>query len=50
VPLLPLVTTKLLTELDSQGYEVFGFADDIVLMVRGKVDSVLRERKQAGLM
>jgi hypothetical protein len=35
--------------LKLQGYEVFGFADDIVIMVRGKVDSVLSERMHAGL-
>jgi hypothetical protein len=30
------------TDLDSQGYEVFGFVDDILIMVRCKVDSVLQ--------
>jgi Reverse transcriptase (RNA-dependent DNA polymerase) len=44
-----LVIKKLLTDLDSQGYEVFGFADNIVIMVKGKVDSVLSERMQTGL-
>jgi hypothetical protein len=34
--------------LDSQGYEVFGFSDDIVIMVRGRVDSVLSVRMQTG--
>jgi hypothetical protein len=29
--------------------EVFEFANDIVIMVRGKVDSVLLERIQMGL-
>jgi hypothetical protein len=33
-----LVLDKLLTDLNYQGYEVFEFADDIEIMVRGKVD------------
>jgi hypothetical protein len=32
--------------LTHSGYEVFGFADDIVIMVRDKVDSAVSERKQ----
>jgi hypothetical protein len=31
------------------GYEVFEFPDDIVIMVRGKVDSVFSERMKTGL-
>jgi hypothetical protein len=44
-----LVIDKLLTDLHSQGYEVFGFADDIAIMVRGKVDWVLSALIQTGL-
>jgi hypothetical protein len=36
--------------LDSQGYEVFGFADDIVIMFRGKVESILPKRIRTGLI
>jgi hypothetical protein len=39
-----LVIDKLLIDLDSQGYEVFGFLDETVIMVRGNVDSVLSMR------
>jgi hypothetical protein len=35
--------------LNSQVYEVFEFADDIVSMVRGKVDSVISEWMLASL-
>jgi Reverse transcriptase (RNA-dependent DNA polymerase) len=38
-PLLwSLVIDKNLIDFNSQGYEVFGFADDIVIMVSCKVD------------
>jgi hypothetical protein len=48
-PLLrSLVIDKLPRDLDSQGYEVFGFADDIAIMFRDKVESVLSERMQTG--
>jgi hypothetical protein len=49
LPLLwSLVINKLLTDLDSQVYELFGFME-IVILVRGKVDSVLLKRMQTGL-
>jgi hypothetical protein len=44
VLLWSLVIDKLLTDLDTQGYEVFGFVDDTVIMVRSNVDSVLSMR------
>lgn len=49
-PLLwSLVIDKLLTNLENQGYEVIGFADDLVIIVRGKVDSILSDRLQVAL-
>ena len=49
-PLLwSLVIDELLTELTDQGYEVIGFADDLVIMVRGYVDSILSNRLQSAL-
>jgi hypothetical protein len=39
------VVDKILTNLNSQEYEVFGLADLSVIMVRGKVDSVLSKGK-----
>jgi hypothetical protein len=50
--LLPwyIVIYKLLTDFDSKGYEVFGFADDILIMVKDKVDLVLLSvRKTVGI-
>jgi retron-type reverse transcriptase len=41
-PLLwSLVIDKLLNDLDRQGFEVIGFADDLVITVRGNNDSIL---------
>lgn len=49
-PLLwSLVVDELLTSLESQGFEVIGFADDIVIIVRGKYDSVIASRMQTAL-
>jgi hypothetical protein len=43
------VIDKLRTDLDSHGCEEFDFVDDIVIMVRSKVGSVVLERMQTGL-
>jgi hypothetical protein len=47
------VFDKLLNDLDRQGFEVIGFADDLVITVRSNNDSILSERigwcKQSGL-
>jgi ribonuclease HI len=49
-PLLwSLVVDDLLNLLESEGFEVIGYADDIVLMVRGKVESTISSRIQAAL-
>lgn len=49
-PLLwSLVVDELLTNLESQGFEIIGFADDIVIIVRGKYDSVITNRMQRAL-
>jgi Reverse transcriptase (RNA-dependent DNA polymerase) len=49
-PLLwSLVVDKLLNDLDRQEYEVIGFADDLVIAVRGNNDSILSERMQSAL-
>jgi retron-type reverse transcriptase len=49
-PLLwSLVIDKLFNDLDRQGYEVFGFADDLVITVRRNNDSILSERMQSVL-
>jgi retron-type reverse transcriptase len=40
---------KLLNNLDRQGFEVIGFADDLVTTVRGNNDSILSERMQSPL-
>ena len=49
-PLLwSLVVDELLTQLESQGYEVIGFADDIVVIVRGKYEHVIKDRLQDAL-
>jgi retron-type reverse transcriptase len=43
-PLLwSLVIDELLNDLHRQGYEVIGFADDLVITVRGNNDSILSE-------
>jgi hypothetical protein len=38
-----LVIDKFLTDLEQQGFEVIGFADDLVLIIRRKVESILNE-------
>jgi retron-type reverse transcriptase len=49
-PLLwSLVIDELLTELTEQGYKVIGFADDLVIMIRGNDDSILSNRLQSAL-
>jgi Reverse transcriptase (RNA-dependent DNA polymerase) len=49
-PLLwSLVIDNLLIELEQQGYEVLDFADDLVIIVRGKVDSLISDRLQFAL-
>jgi hypothetical protein len=49
-PLLwSLVIDSLLWELDKLGYEVLGFADDLVVMVRGKDDKTISNRLQNAL-
>jgi Reverse transcriptase (RNA-dependent DNA polymerase) len=46
-PLLwSFVIDNLLIELELQGYEVLGFADDLVIIVGGKVDSLISDRLQ----
>jgi Reverse transcriptase (RNA-dependent DNA polymerase) len=44
-----MVIDELLNDLDRQGYEVIGFADDLVITVRGNNDSILSERMQSAL-
>jgi Reverse transcriptase (RNA-dependent DNA polymerase) len=45
-----LVIDELLTELTEHGYEVTGFADDLVIMIRDKDDySILSNRLQSAL-
>jgi hypothetical protein len=39
----------LLIELEQQGYKVLGFADDLVIIVSGKVDSLISDRLQFAL-
>lgn len=49
-PLLwSLVVDDLLTKLESQGFEVIGFADDIVIIIRGKYDDIITNRMQQAL-
>jgi retron-type reverse transcriptase len=49
-PLLwSLVIDELLSVLDRPGFEVIGFADDLVITVRGNNDSILSERMQSAL-
>jgi hypothetical protein len=40
---LLLLTTSCMIELEQQGYEVLGFADDLVIIVRGKVDAFISD-------
>lgn len=44
-----LVVDDLLRSLEAKGFEVVGFADDIVILVRGKFDNVVSERMQQAL-
>ncbi len=44
-----LVVDELLTILQQSGFEVFGYADDIAVMVRGWHLPTISERLQSGL-
>jgi hypothetical protein len=44
-----LVVDGLLTSLEQQGFETIGFADDLVIMVRGKDDKTISRRLQTAL-
>ena len=44
-----LVVDDLLCSLEDKGFEVVGFADDIVIVVRGKFDNIVSERMQHAL-
>jgi hypothetical protein len=49
---IEIETTKgyhLLIELEQQGYKVLSFADDLVIIVSGKVDSLISDRLQFAL-
>lgn len=49
-PLLwSLVVDDLLNKLTDDGFEVIGFADDLVILVRGKFDLTISERMQHAL-
>lgn len=49
-PLLwSLVVDDLLIKLQHQGFEVIGFADDIIIIVRGKYDAIVSDRIQSAL-
>ena len=49
-PLLwSLIVDDLLKNLTAQGFEIIGFADDIVIIVRGKYDSTIANRMQIAL-
>lgn len=49
-PLLwSLVVDELLSHLEAQGFEIIGFADDIVIIIRGKYEHVIRDRLQYAL-
>lgn len=49
-PLLwSLVADDLLNKLVESGFEVIGFADDVVIIVRGKFDTIIVERMQSAL-
>jgi hypothetical protein len=39
-----LIIHNLLIELVQQGYDVLGFADNLVIIVKGKVDSLISDR------
>jgi hypothetical protein len=39
----------LLTSLEQQGFETIGFADDLVIMVRGKHNKTISRRLQTSL-
>ena len=44
-----LVVNDLLYELESNGFESVGYADDLVIMIRGKDDRTISERMQMAL-
>jgi ribonuclease HI len=44
-----LVVDEHLKSLEAKGFEVVGFADDIVILVRGRFDNVVSERMQEAL-
>ena len=44
-----LTIDNLLTSLTERGFEVVGFADDVVIIIRGKFDSVISNRMQSAL-
>lgn len=49
-PLLwSLVVDDLLGKLKNKGFEIIGFADDIVIIVRGKYDNIVFNRMQCAL-
>lgn len=49
-PLLwSLVVDELLDSLERRGFEVVGYADDVVIIVRGKFEDVIFERMQLAL-
>jgi ribonuclease HI len=49
-PLLwTIVVDDLLHKLSDGGFEVVGYADDLVIMVRGKVETVICDRMEAAL-
>lgn len=49
-PLLwSIVVNDLLEKLGAEGFEVIGFADDIVIIVRGKFDDTISSRMQLAL-
>lgn len=49
-PLLwSLVVDELLDNLERRGFEVVGYADDVVIIVRGKFEDVIFERMQLAL-
>ena len=49
-PLLwSLVVDDLLKNLTAKGFEVIGFADDVVILVRGKYDHIISNRMQQAL-
>jgi hypothetical protein len=44
-----LVIDILLTNINNQGYEVIGFVDDLVIMVRGKDQSLISDHLKSAL-